>query len=1150
RRFNQPPTIYTPTAAAKQIAATISEVLREGFQFNLQSSPVQHQRFRLTFFVCTIGFATPMLFDERRRPYMLMLQQFESSKAQDALFNALEWTLELITKTNTEMSATAQNDTNNNNNFDTPPTEFLNAALMLIQRLVNVKSVLESPHPIPKKRLPERSYYVPFDPLRYLAETHKRAFHILTNCCTILWDKPSLLKENATKIIDSILSIFCHILRGESIIQKKLLEEETVQAAIAGTTTNTATVPQPIAATDLSDLPGNAASTTVPTPFINEEHVTAIMGMGFSREHAIEGLLQTQGNLELAVDYCVSHPQSGLPQMQALGMDMDADMTRALLLSLGQDVDETTNPAAALATVDQLSPAVETNTISSPITASTIAETTPSGTAITVPTIGVRSSSETVQQENPIEPLSKESVDRFTNSIMLKILDVLPDTVYKMCELVVTTMHRNGSEWRDHFLEIIATDIKSSFKHLMNLLAEYEKADAAATTDENNLDNFLLHTQSSILFSRTLLMSLLFEEMPFPCARITQKYELINDFCLLIEHTTQFLIKFNQKKTPTWLAPTFIFIDLYEKVALASKRRAVIFDRYKGRTRVWQWFDERGMRWNNYPLSTNKIIDEAWANAEMTVKVVVQKRNYLIQFNTMLQSNEETNNKRPIMLTFQPLPVPKPTPPAAAVSNDSATASTTSAADGSNSQSPPAPPPPSFWDTMGSDTSDSSPSDDDDDQQHHERRQRRIKRRATANFNEVPAKKSVFESMDTDQQHQQSTFTSVDSLNDDNALLLTNNCVHLIRLPVDPDAIHALLRLILRLTRSYKYAKQFAQMDGIQSILSLTQASAFQGSASLITLIFRHIMEDDSNLRLAMEKAIRQALTGNHGGSIGVPPGCPGSHESHVLLRILGPAMCRSPDLFIDVASNVMQLVSSGGRGGPINRLTNPLIADDEHTSNISPAVLSTGSYVLQARPATSAPNKPQPTNVAPGTPSAAQPPTTLTTASPFNGSITTANENGNTGELAERLLVDLLDFLLTNDDNGMTTSIDSVSSTAIPPTEDLLQQPTTSETVQVDDTTVQKPDVHALYPKPRRLLSKSTVLRILAELIRSYANVAKLITTKTFSLKNTSATPCSALSYILDHLLPGTNQLLIDQDKDTPALCRLFLVAMAACNH
>ena len=46
----------------------------------------QIEKFRLTFFVCTIGFATPMLFDERRRPYMLMLQQFELSKAQDAFF--------------------------------------------------------------------------------------------------------------------------------------------------------------------------------------------------------------------------------------------------------------------------------------------------------------------------------------------------------------------------------------------------------------------------------------------------------------------------------------------------------------------------------------------------------------------------------------------------------------------------------------------------------------------------------------------------------------------------------------------------------------------------------------------------------------------------------------------------------------------------------------------------------------------------------------------------------------------------------------------------------------------------------------------------------------------------------------------------------
>ncbi|CAF4029883.1 unnamed protein product, partial [Rotaria sp. Silwood1] len=53
------------------------------------------------------------------------------------------------------------------------------------------------------------------------------------------------------------------------------------------------------------------------------------------------GLLQTNNNLELAVDYCVNHPQAvTAPQTQTNLPDMDADMARALLLSLGQDVDE------------------------------------------------------------------------------------------------------------------------------------------------------------------------------------------------------------------------------------------------------------------------------------------------------------------------------------------------------------------------------------------------------------------------------------------------------------------------------------------------------------------------------------------------------------------------------------------------------------------------------------------------------------------------------------------------------------------------------------------------------------------------------------------------------------------------------------------
>lgn len=59
RRFNQPPTPYIPTAAAKLVASTLTEVLRDGFLFhlpaNINLTESQIEKFRLTFYVCTIG---------------------------------------------------------------------------------------------------------------------------------------------------------------------------------------------------------------------------------------------------------------------------------------------------------------------------------------------------------------------------------------------------------------------------------------------------------------------------------------------------------------------------------------------------------------------------------------------------------------------------------------------------------------------------------------------------------------------------------------------------------------------------------------------------------------------------------------------------------------------------------------------------------------------------------------------------------------------------------------------------------------------------------------------------------------------------------------------------------------------------------------
>ena len=58
---------------------------------------------------------------------------------------------------------------------------------------------------------------------------------------------------------------------------------------------------------------------------------------------------------------------------------------------------------------------------------------------------------------------------------------------------------------------------------------------------------------------------------------------------------------------------------------------------------------------------------------------------------------------------------------------------------------------------------------------------------------------------------------------------LLRACVHLIGLPVEPDALNAIMRLCLRLTREFDLAAQFAELGGIRLLLSLKQTSSFTG---------------------------------------------------------------------------------------------------------------------------------------------------------------------------------------------------------------------------------------------------------------------------------------------------------------------------------
>ncbi|KAM6228584.1 E3 ubiquitin-protein ligase HUWE1-like, partial [Spheniscus humboldti] len=84
----------------------------------------------LTFFICSVGFTSPMLFDERKFPYHLMLQKFLCSGGHNALFETFNWALSMGGKVPVAEGL---------EHPDLPDGtgEFLDAWLMLVEKMVN-----------------------------------------------------------------------------------------------------------------------------------------------------------------------------------------------------------------------------------------------------------------------------------------------------------------------------------------------------------------------------------------------------------------------------------------------------------------------------------------------------------------------------------------------------------------------------------------------------------------------------------------------------------------------------------------------------------------------------------------------------------------------------------------------------------------------------------------------------------------------------------------------------------------------------------------------------------------------------------------------------------------------------------------------------
>ncbi|XP_075814977.1 E3 ubiquitin-protein ligase HUWE1 isoform X22 [Microtus pennsylvanicus] len=1053
-------TTTAPTPAARSTASALTKLLTKGLSW--QPPPyTPTPRFRLTFFICSVGFTSPMLFDERKYPYHLMLQKFLCSGGHNALFETFNWALSMGGKVPVSEGL---------EHLDLPDGtgEFLDAWLMLVEKMVNPTTVLESPHSLPAKLPGGVQNFPQFSALRFLVVTQKAAFTCIKN----LWNRKPL-KVYGGRMAESMLAILCHILRGEPVIRERLSKEKEGSRG--------------------EEDAGQEEGGSRREPQVNQQQLQQLMDMGFTREHAMEALLNTS-TMEQATEYLLTHPPPIIGGVvRDLSMSEEDQMMRAIAMSLGQDIP-----------MDQRAESPEEVACRKEEEERKAREKQEEEEA------------KCLEKFQDADPLEQDELHTFTDTMLpgcFHLLDELPDTVYRVCDLIMTAIKRNGADYRDMILKQVVNQVWEAADVLIKAALPLTTSDTKTVSEW--ISQMATLPQASNLATRILLLTLLFEELKLPCAWVVESSGILNVLIKLLEVVQPCLQAAKEQKevqTPKWITPVLLLIDFYEKTAISSKRRAQMTKYLQSNSNNWRWFDDRSGRWCSYSASNNSTIDSAWKSGETSVRFTAGRRRYTVQFTTMVQVNEETGNRRPVMLTL--LRVPR-------LNKNSK---------GSNGQE--------LEKTL------------------EESKETDIKRKENKG-NDIPL---ALENTNTEKEPSlEETKIGeilIQGLTEDMVTVLIRACVSMLGVPVDPDTLHATLRLCLRLTRDHKYAMMFAELKSTRMILNLTQSSGFNGFTPLVTLLLRHIIEDPCTLRHTMEKVVRSAATSGAGSTTsGVVSGSLGSREINYILRVLGPAACRNPDIFTEVANCCIRIALPAPRGSGT--------ASDDEFENLR----IKGPNAVQLVKTT--PLKPSSLPVIPDTIkeviydmlnalAAYHAPEEVDKSDPKPGGMTQE-----VGQLLQDMGDDVYQQYrsLTRQSSDFDTQSGFSLNSQVFAADGAPAETSTTGTSQGEgastpedtregkkdkegDRTSEEGKQKGKGSKP--LMPTSTILRLLAELVRSYVGIATLIANYSYTVGQSELIKedCSVLAFVLDHLLPHTQNA---EDKDTPALARLFLASLAA---
>ncbi|OQV13389.1 E3 ubiquitin-protein ligase HUWE1 [Hypsibius exemplaris] len=475
---------------------------------------------------------------------------------------------------------------------------------------------------------------------------------------------------------------------------------------------------------------------------------------------------------------------------------------------------------------------------------------------------------------------SSQQIEALINRALplcIDLVDFAPECVFKVADLITVISKRNGSDWRVKLIKTLAKDAVALATSVIQTADRFYSGEVQPPADTSAVDVLRAAPESLKLSARLHLLCILIQENQEECGAILESDSLVPLLISLISAARRI---HGLAERGSELAPkwlAFAYLILDSYEKICAAARRRRLIREKY-ANTWRWLDVRLGKWTPYCDQNNREISEAYDKGLATCKL----------------SGPGAGPQRSLVIRFKDMvqmtdatgsrrPImrdllkkPKTSETAAAALATDSLA--TEMPKNTDDKSPSARPP-----VLLATDNNGSPMQTDQD---------------------VPEEKVPVAAVAP---------ATLNGLLPEQKRAIISDTVSLIHQKLDGDTLQAAMRILLRLTRDYEMAQLFAELKGPQILFGLDRRSMFESFTSFLTHLIRHIIENNSLLDYSMEKFCSWLTYGVVSSVAGTSFGCQAVREGNYVMRVAWPGAARHSEKFIECARKSLRLNTPTG---------------------------------------------------------------------------------------------------------------------------------------------------------------------------------------------------------------------------------------------